>query len=309
MGRSSGHTISAVLALIALAAVAGLWLLGLHAEATVAGVLSLLSGSWWILLVFNKEVLLFVWGSLWLAAMALQIHDRPDATRTGKQTVAENRPARVAVTVEELARSEQNELNLYAYGPRPNPFNLYWAEEAVQLVRLPGDPRPRPRQRTKQRPKRSRHKVSKPKRKPKPTDKPTVTQAKPTVTQAKPVRKARPYELPVEYRGWIAIGDDLVAHLRDKANGKLLQVRQGDQVPDLGLTILSVGRAGVILENDKGDRFLLRELLSENDDVGVPDAAAPKDQKDGPPRGKPQGGDRRGKRSSPRHRYDRRLTN
>ena len=234
--------------------------------------LAIRAGLWLERLWENKEKAVFLSVSLWLSWQAIEFQNQPRAETVGQQTVAQARPSRVAVNVEQLAQDNDNklldEMRLYAFGPRTNPFNLYWQEEDINLVHMPEDPRqgPRPKPR-KGRPKarpRSKPKIKiKPNIKsiarptPKPKDKPKVI--------AKVARKPRPYEIPVNLVGWISIGDDHTAHFRDKSNGDLLQVHAGDELDKLGLTVLSVERTGVIVENDSGDRFILRDLVGAED--------------------------------------------
>lgn len=221
-------------------------------------------------LTFEKVV--FLLAGIWLVWGAYQFAGAQSSQQSvGKHTVLRPRPERVEVSVKKLARNDRTEMKLFLLGARENPFNVYWHEPTEQIVKrklkaLPG--RPIVRLPTVRPPSRPPLPVKPPPPPPivaKPKGKEPKVVKKPEEKPERPLREPKPYEVPVDYAGWISVGGRMIAHFREKESGQLIQVQQGEMLPDLGLTIVRVARTGVIVENTEGDRFLLREITDAAD--------------------------------------------
>ena len=220
-----------------------------------------------------REKAFFVASSVWFGLVVCYfLHARPQTQLFGPQTVDMPRLKQVEVTVAELSASNEADLKLFTLGPRPNPFNVHWYEDPggitpwmdLQNKSRPTADRRMPPRKNKRRKKR-RETVAKPPPKPPPRIRKPVKKPQAISPLTKTPRAKAPYEIPVEMRGWwVAVRrGGLAAIFRDKENGELLEVHEGDVLADFGITIIRVTRTGVLVENDKGDTYLIRDSTPE----------------------------------------------
>ena len=183
-------------------------------------------GSW-----LNRERLLFMGVAVALAAAGVYaVRSEPSFSDPGKHRVKTGAPGELNVGLDSLARSE--DVNRFLEGPRPNPFSSYLGSTA--LVPPPPKP-PRP---------------------PLPPPPPPPPPVRPPVTTA-----PKPYEVPVDFRGIVATEQgDLYVLLKIKLSGENRRLVEGDIWPETGLRIVKITQASVLLENEKGERFLMRDL-------------------------------------------------
>ena len=218
-----------------------------------------------------REKAFFVASSVWFVLVVCYfLHARPRTQPFGPQTVDMPRLEQVEVTVAELSASDEADLKLFTLGPRPNPFSVHWYEASPDHIGFvdpekksrPTARRTLPTRRVKTREKK-RNTVAKPPPKPRPPK--PVKQPQAISEKTKTPRAKAPYEIPVEMRGWwVAVRrGGLAAIFRDKENGELLEVHEGDVLADFGITIIRVTRTGVLVENDKGDTYLIRDSTPE----------------------------------------------
>ncbi len=210
----------------------------------------------------NLEKIIFGVAAGWLVFTSVAlVLSRPAYEDHGPQRVSAVMPRRVAA----LDLSHKRHLSEYLIGARGNPFT--WREDYVvtvaeapsgpiTIVDRPAGPKPPTP------PKRPPRKPVKPitpgriPERPKP-DKPVV------VTPTKPVVKPKLYELPVTLAGvYIRDGRNYVV-LKDKQNDGYIKLIEGEKYPDLGISVVKVTKGSVVLANDEGKHFLLRDLLRQ----------------------------------------------
>lgn len=75
--------------------------------------------------------------------------------------------------------------------------------------------------------------------------------------------KPKPYEVPVSFTGVYEPpeGGELCVLLKDKRTGERRRLVRGDMWPEINLRIVEISKSSVLLENEKGERFLMRDLL------------------------------------------------
>ena len=143
-------------------------------------------------------------------------------------------------------------LRRYKSGKRQNPF-LPLQRRAVDIGRikpkvmgpgrtniLPKKPKPTKAKRPPPKPKRE-------KKKPDPKDE----------------RKTpKPWEKPMHVKGaWRVVGGQTVAIFESKETGEKWSVREGDEIAELGVKVVKVTPSVIIVENEKGERFRLQDLI------------------------------------------------
>ncbi|HOX08033.1 MAG TPA: hypothetical protein PK280_16665 [Planctomycetota bacterium] len=179
----------------------------------------------------------FIAGAALLAlALLYAVHSLPDILDPGDHLVSRGAPGRLDVGLDALAKTE--DINNFLKGPRPNPFSTMG--EAV-VIPTPPTFQPKP--------------VLKP---------PTIPPPPPPVVkppQPKPVvSRPQPWQVPVDFRGIVATeAGDLNVLLKIKATGENRRLVEGDIWPETGLRIVKITQSSVLLENDKGERFLMRD--------------------------------------------------
>ncbi len=210
----------------------------------------------------NLEKVVFGAVAMWLVYVSVAlILSRPNYEDHGPQKVSVDMPRRLAA----LDLSHKRHLSEYLIGVRGNPFT--WRDDyVVAAVDAPTGPitivdRPAdPKQPT--RPKRTPRKPVKPidpgkvPERPKP-EKPKVT------APTKPPRTPKLYELPVTLAGIYMREGKNYALLKDKQNDGYIKLVEGEEYPNLGISVVKVTKGSVILANDEGKHFLLRDLLRQ----------------------------------------------
>jgi len=77
-----------------------------------------------------------------------------------------------------------------------------------------------------------------------------------------PAKKPKPYDLPVNLVGRVKVGDvDSRTVFVVKEDGRYVAVREGQDLPGLGVRLVRATKSIVIVENEKGQRFRLDDLL------------------------------------------------
>ena len=133
-------------------------------------------------------------------------------------------------------------------GDRGNPFSDIERRTAFRLKPLPRYRPPRPP-------------ASRRKRKPSRKAPPPPPPPPPPPAEA-PAGKPKPYDLPVRVVGRVEVGGSggrtvFVV----KEDGRYIAVREGEELPDLGVRVVRATKSVVVVENEKGQRFRLIDLL------------------------------------------------
>jgi hypothetical protein len=188
----------------------------------------LAKGSW-----LNREKLAFLASAAALAgAVVYAIYSHPEVRDPGEHRVSRTAPPELNVGLDQLARTEG--IDQFLAGARPNPFT-YYTDSFVS--RPPPDV---PRRTTM----------------PPPPPPPPPPPAKPP-----PVTQPKPYQVPVDFRGILATETgEMNVLLKIKQTGENRRLVEGDIWPETGLRIVKITQSSVLLENDKGERFLMRDL-------------------------------------------------
>lgn len=199
----------------------------------------------------NRERALFLAALAALAgAVAYAVRSAPDFPPAGAQRALRRAPPEMNPGIDRLARSE--DIARFLAGERPNPF-AHWQEPRsappprdpprgpVTVVRRPHIPRP-----------------------PRPRPVRPVTPPAP-----------KPYEVPVNFKGFMGAPDgSWYALLKVKTTGENRRLAEGDIWPETGLRIVKITQNSVLLENEKGERFLMRDPYGRKALPGGDDAAA-----------------------------------
>ena len=78
----------------------------------------------------------------------------------------------------------------------------------------------------------------------------------------KPAAKPKPYDLPVRLAGRVEVGGRNGRTIFVvKGDGKYVAVKEGEDLPGLGVRVVRATKNVVIVENEKGQRFRLNDLL------------------------------------------------
>lgn len=97
----------------------------------------------------------------------------------------------------------------------------------------------------------------------------------PPVTVENPgPRQPQPYELPVELVGIVQVHDERLLMLRTK-DDQTVELRVGQQVPGYDVRLVQLRAEDAIVENDKGERFILLGLLRREQETLAGTAPAP----------------------------------
>jgi len=73
----------------------------------------------------------------------------------------------------------------------------------------------------------------------------------------------KPYDVPVNFRAVVRSNDGRhFVVLETKSNFENRHLLEGDIWPETGLTIKKITLTTVLLENEKGERFLMQDLYS-----------------------------------------------
>jgi hypothetical protein len=90
-----------------------------------------------------------------------------------------------------------------------------------------------------------------------------------------PQPRPEPYRVPVNFMGVYGPpgGGELYVLLRDKRTGERRRLVRGEMWPEIDLRIVAIDWNSVLLENEKGKRFLMRDLMDRRPaGGGGPDA-------------------------------------
>jgi hypothetical protein len=91
---------------------------------------------------------------------------------------------------------------------------------------------------------------------------PPPAQPKPKPDEEKPAGKPKPYDLPVRLAGRVEVGGmNGRTIFIVKEDGKYISVKEGEELPGLGVRVVRATKNVVIVENEKGQRFRLNDLL------------------------------------------------
>ncbi len=196
----------------------------------------------------NVEKGVFLATALWLLVMGVRFQHAPLTERWGPPRVsdapADRRPVDLAALppISEFLASERgspfgDEERRAAFTPRP--FDRW----------RPPTKKPKPPTNVATRP-------------PAPPPKPPPAPPRPVPTEQKPAAKPKAYDLPVRYIGRIEVGGmNGRTVFVVKENGKYVAVKEGEELPGLGVRVVRATKNVVIVENEKGTRFRLNDLL------------------------------------------------
>lgn len=142
-------------------------------------------------------------------------------------------------------------LRRHKSGRRPNPF-LPLERHALAIGRI--GPKVKRVPRTNIRPKAAPPKVKPPPPKPKLKKKPEP----PKVVR----QDLKPWEKTMNVKGaWSIEGGPTFAFFESKETGEYWNVREGDEIAELGVKVVKVTPSIIIVENEKGERFRLQDLI------------------------------------------------
>ncbi len=190
----------------------------------------------------NTEKAVFLLAMAWLTGTGVRFQSAPVIPQWGAPRVNDAPPEYRPVKLE-----PPPPIGEFLAGARGSPFGEVERTAAVRLGRLPWWKRPKP------------PKTRQPKPKPKPKPRPKIPPPplpKPPA-ENEPPGKPKPYDLPVRIVGRVA---DLIV-FEVKEDGRYLSVREGQELPGLGVKVVSATKSVVILENEEGVRFRLIDLL------------------------------------------------
>lgn len=195
-----------------------------------------------LVLWLNREKAAFLAAAAWLLLAGISFQSVPRTRDWGPPRVTDAGREPPAVSLE-----PPPPLGEFLAGARGNPFS----EPARALASSSRRPLPVVRE------ERAPVEVRKPEPRPQPTPPPT-----PKPVEAKPVEKPKPYELPVRAVGRISVGGaDGRTVFVVKEDGRYLAVKEGEELPGLGVKLVSATKNVIIVENEKGARFRLTDLL------------------------------------------------
>ncbi len=191
----------------------------------------------------NREKLVFLGTVACLTGVgSYSVVSEPGRSITGMHRMARPVPEKISISLE----------TRFSGAPSgPNPFAPY-VDRAPRIspkppVNPPVGPKPPV--------------VNKHPRPPKPPIPPKPPTPTPTVPRP---TTPRPYEVPVNFKGVVGIGDSkLYVLLKTKNSLENRYLSEGDIWPETGLRVVRITRSSVLLQNDKGERFLMRDLYAK----------------------------------------------
>lgn len=189
----------------------------------------------------NKEKAAFLAASAWLLLCGAMYSFAPEVRRWGQPRTNEPPPKAHFLNIK-----EPNPMGEYLVGARPDPW--HYTGRPAALRSLPGVAPPPPIvvDRGKKPPKEQKPPP------PKPIPKPKAVVAE----------KPKPYELPARLAGRLAVGGGKgLTVFQAKESGEYVAVKEGDELPGLGVKVVRATKNIVIVENEKGQRFRLTDLL------------------------------------------------
>jgi hypothetical protein len=197
----------------------------------------------------NREKTVFLGTFVALAlAGSYALVSKPEFQDTGSQRVRQSAPGKMLVS---LQVSRPGEMAEYLSGARPNPFAAYVPPRIIAHVppEIPIRPPVRP------------PRIDAPP--PPPPIGPPPTVKPPTPVSTTP-SAPKPYEVPVNFRAVVRTDDGRhFVVLETKKDFENRYLHEGDIWPETGLTIKKITLTSVLLENEKGERFLMRDLYTK----------------------------------------------
>jgi len=195
----------------------------------------------------NVEKGIFFGVLLWLAVIGVRFHGSPVAADWGPPRVLDSPPAHYPVGLH-----SPPPVGEFLAGARASPFT---EEQRREVARRRGLPTWLPPREPAARPARPAPKNIPP---PPKIARPSVRPKIEDIVAAKP----KPYELPVRLAGRVKVG-----HKRGrtifvaKEDGRPFAVKEGEEIPGFGVRVVLATKNVVIVENEKGKRFRLEDLL------------------------------------------------
>jgi uncharacterized protein YjhX (UPF0386 family) len=212
----------------------------------------------------NRERAAFSVAAVWLLWMGLRYQSAPVLAEWGPQHTDVPPPEERFVNL-----GPPPPISEFLAGDRGNPFSDVERRVAFEPQPLPKYRRPEPPKPRRPRP--TRPKTS---RRTPPPPPPTPP---PSRTDQKPVEKPKPYDLPVRVVGRIEVervargssGGRIVFAVKE--DDRYIAVREGEELPGLGVKLVRATKSVVIVENEEGRRFRLTDLLRSKADEGEGD--------------------------------------
>lgn len=196
----------------------------------------------------NLEKSIFFGAALWLLVTGVRYQGAPVAGEWGPPRVLDSPPDHYPVNLQ-----PPPPISEFLAGARASPFA---EEERRAIVGRGGLPTWRPPERVT-----STGAGAAPPPKPSPVPprpKPVVRLNIADIDAAKP----KPYELPVRLAGRLQVGHTSGRTIFvGKEDGQHFAVKEGEEIPGLGVKVIRATKNIVIVENDKGKRFRLDDLL------------------------------------------------
>ena len=201
----------------------------------------------------SRERAAFSIAAVWLLWMGLRYQSAPLLAEWGPQHTDVPPPEERFVSL-----GPPPPISEFLAGDRGNPFSdverrIAFRPKPLPKYRRPKPPKPRRPRPTKRKP---------PRRRPPPPPPPP-----PTKTPGKPVEEPKPYDLPVRLVGRIEVGrvgqggSGGRTVFAVKEDGRYIAVREGEELPGLGVKLVRATKSVVIVENEEGRRFRLTDLL------------------------------------------------
>ena len=193
----------------------------------------------------NAEKGVFIAAALWLLVTGVGFQNAPVTRSWGPPRVPDvppdHRPVNLAAPppIGEFLASERgspfgDEERKLAY--KPSPFNIWRRPAKKPPVHVAAKPPALP---------------------PKPPSQP-----KPKPPEPKPAAKPKPYDLPIRAVGRLQVGGGAGRTIFVvKEDGRYVAVKEGEELPELGVRVVRATKNVIIVENEKGQRFRLNDLL------------------------------------------------
>ncbi len=193
----------------------------------------------------NPEKTVFLAAAAWLAVTGVGYQRAPVTAGWGPARVADSPPDHGPLKLE-----APPPIGEFLAGERDSPFTDQKRLVTLRPGQLPDYERWKPPEAPKQ-----------PRERKKPPPPPPPGK-KPPAEATSPAERPKGYEFPLIYTGYFRVGDgDLRTVFIAKEDGKYFSVREGEEIPGLGVRVISATKNVVIVENDEGRRFRLDDLL------------------------------------------------
>ena len=198
----------------------------------------------------NAEKGVFFAASLWLLATGVRFHGTPVSSEWPPPRVFDSPPGHYPVGLH-----SPPPVGEFLAGARASPFTEEQRRAVATRRGLPTWLPPRP-------PTPAKPAAASPPRKnippPPKIAKPAVRPKLEDIVAVKP----KPYELPVRLAGRIRVGHKSGRTIFiAKEDGRYFAVKEGEEIPGFGVRVVLATKNVVIVENEKGKRFRLEDLL------------------------------------------------